>query len=121
MALRPKTICKYVGCNKLIDENGYCEKHQATARKQYTNKHKHLYNYQWQKVRARFLKENPLCKECFNKGRIEPATVVDHIRPHKGDEELFWMYDNYQALCKSCHDYKTSTQDGGFGNKGKNE
>jgi len=29
---------------------------------------------------------------------------VDHIKPHKGDMELFWDSDTWQPLCKSCHD-----------------
>lgn len=35
---------------------------------------------------------------------IEPATVVDHIKPHKGDSQLFWDQDNWQSLCKTHHD-----------------
>ncbi|MGQ3674267.1 HNH endonuclease [Xanthobacter sp. TB0139] len=30
--------------------------------------------------------------------------VCDHIRPHRGDEALFWDRDNLQTLCKPCHD-----------------
>lgn len=37
-----------------------------------------------------------------------PATVVDHIIPHKGDPELFWpegdAEDHFAACCKACHD-----------------
>jgi 5-methylcytosine-specific restriction protein A len=40
---------------------------------------------------------------------------VDHIIPHKGNKGLFWTRFNHQALCKSCHDRKTATEDGGFG------
>lgn len=43
------------------------------------------------------------------------STVVDHIKPHKGDQQLFWSKANHQALCKECHDTKTATEDGGFG------
>ena len=39
------------------------------------------------------------------------ATVVDHIIPHRGDQKLFWDQNNWQALCKSCHDKKTLTED----------
>ncbi|WP_390622926.1 HNH endonuclease [Ralstonia syzygii] len=45
-----------------------------------------------------------------------PATVVDHIVPHKGDQHLFWRRSNWQALCKACHDRKTAREDGGFAN-----
>ncbi|MEZ0212451.1 MAG: hypothetical protein ACAH27_05805 [Xanthobacteraceae bacterium] len=35
---------------------------------------------------------------------VEPATVVDHITPHKGDEDLFFRRANLQPLCKRHHD-----------------
>ncbi|MEK4492972.1 HNH endonuclease [Paenibacillus sp. FSL L8-0493] len=58
--------------------------------------------------------------ECTKAGKVEAATVVDHIVPHKGDKELFWQRDNWQALCKACHDTKTVREDGGFGNERTN-
>ena len=78
-----------------------------------------MYNHQWKKIRAMFLKENPLCVECNRKGKLTPANVVDHIIPHKGDKDIFWDYNNYAALCKPCHDSKTAKEDGAFGNKVK--
>ncbi len=33
-----------------------------------------------------------------------PATVVDHIKPHRGDPKLFWDQENWQALCARHHD-----------------
>ncbi|WP_400245601.1 HNH endonuclease [Niallia sp. JL1B1071] len=44
-------------------------------------------------------------------GKLEKATVVDHIVPHRGDQDLFWDETNWQPLCKSCHDRKTMTED----------
>ncbi|MEP2204764.1 MAG: HNH endonuclease signature motif containing protein [Tateyamaria sp.] len=32
-----------------------------------------------------------------------PATVVDHIIPHRGDEALFNDRNNLQSLCTPCH------------------
>ncbi|MGN0150610.1 MAG: HNH endonuclease, partial [Clostridia bacterium] len=37
--------------------------------------------------------------------------VVDHIVPHRGDERLMWDENNWQALCKPCHDNKTGKED----------
>ena len=65
------------------------------------------YDYRWQKARAAFLRAHPLCRSCQSAGRIESATVVDHIKPHRGNDALFWDHDNWQALCKACHDRKT--------------
>lgn len=39
------------------------------------------------------------------------ATVVDHIKPHRGDKALFWDEHNWQPLCKKCHDTKTGKED----------
>jgi hypothetical protein len=64
------------------------------------------------------LSRNPLCVECERQGRITPATVVDHIIPHKGNLELFWDEDNLQALCKPCHDRKTA-KEGRWGEKAR--
>jgi len=41
---------------------------------------------------------------CAEQGKVTPATVVDHVKPHKGDQQLFWDKTNHQALCKLCHD-----------------
>ena len=71
------------------------------------------YTYKWQQYRKRFLEDHPFCK-C---GKL--STVVDHIIPHKLDMKLFWAPGNHQAKCKQCHDMKTASTDGGFGNKMK--
>ena len=59
----------------------------------------------WKRRRAAFLAQNPLCRFCAATSRTTLATVVDHIRSHKGDETLFWdEANNWQGLCKPCHD-----------------
>lgn len=63
-----------------------------------------LYGYQWQKARAVYLKANPLCTQCARRGLVVQARIVDHITPHRGDLTLFWDQDNWQSLCKPCHD-----------------
>ncbi len=63
------------------------------------------YGYRWQVARAHFLKTHPICVMCERQGIITAATVVDHIKPHKGNEQLMWdSENNWQALCKSHHD-----------------
>jgi 5-methylcytosine-specific restriction protein A len=36
--------------------------------------------------------------------------ICDHIKPHRGNEHLFWNEANLQTLCKPCHD-KTKQQE----------
>ncbi len=62
------------------------------------------YGGRWQKARETYLKRHPLCFFCEQKGIITAATVVDHKIPHKGDTTLFWDTNNWQPLCKTCHD-----------------
>ena len=75
------------------------------------------YGYKWQVLRAWWLRHNPLCVKCREKGLVTEATEIDHIVPHKGDKTLFWDRGNLQSLCKKCHSTKTATEDGGFGNR----
>jgi 5-methylcytosine-specific restriction protein A len=79
--------------------------------------HERGYTAEWQKARIIYLRANPLCADCYKIGRLNAATVVDHIKAHKGDTLLFWDQDNWQPLCKACHDRKTAREDGGMGNK----
>jgi 5-methylcytosine-specific restriction protein A len=55
----------------------------------------------------RFIANNPLCADCLKQGRVTAARDVDHIIPHKGDQELFWDETNWQSLCGDCHKRKT--------------
>lgn len=65
-----------------------------------------LYGSQWETYRKKFLHVNPQCYCC-----TEPATVVDHLQPHKGDFTLFWKVDNYVPLCVSHHNTVTNMFD----------
>lgn len=62
------------------------------------------YDTKWEKARAAFLAEHPLCRTCEKAGKVTAATVVDHIKPHRGDPVLFWASNNWQPLCKRHHD-----------------
>jgi len=66
--------------------------------------HKLYYTQRWKKLRRYQLDKQPLCGYCQHLGVTELATVVDHIKPHKGDEVLFYDDKNLQSLCKRCHD-----------------
>lgn len=61
------------------------------------------YTSAWDKARVDYLRKHPLCVKCKAKGRLRAATVVDHIKPHRGDDALFWDSGNWQSLCAPCH------------------
>lgn len=123
MPPRPHRVCLCPGCNLLTQErNGFCLKHQEYAEKREQDRLEKArvtsesrrgsstqrgYDSKWRKAREAFLKENPFCAEHLKLGQYIPATVVDHIEPHKGDLKLFWNRRNWQSLCRVCHNRKT--------------
>lgn len=110
MPMKPKKPCKHPGCPLLTDDS-YCEFHLKLHANDRDSAYERGYSSRWQKVRKRFLAKYPLCAECERTGKLTPATVVDHIKPHRGDKALFWDENNWQPLCKKCHDRKTRTVD----------
>lgn len=69
----------------------------------------------WQKASAAWIKEHPFCALCLVRGRVNECAiqdtctkqrtlVVDHIEPHRGNMDLFWDQDNWETLCRLCHD-----------------
>jgi 5-methylcytosine-specific restriction endonuclease McrA len=61
--------------------------------------------YQLEKARRRAklqLRLEPLCRYCQARGIITVATIADHVTPHNGDWNEFWL-GALQSLCASCH------------------
>ena len=86
----------------LVERNDLANPARAAARG---------YGSRWRRLSRAFLRAHPLCAACQREGRYVKATVVDHIKPHRGDPVLFWDQDNWQPLCKHHHDVKTRTED----------
>ena len=61
-----------------------------------------------QALRAQLFDASPLCVQCQQAGRVEPATVRDHIVPlaEGGTEDPA----NVQPLCAACHARKTERE-----------
>ena len=95
----------------MLTADTYCEFHVKLHVNDRASAYERGYSSKWQSARKRFLANYPLCKECQIEGKLTQATVVDHIKPHRGDEKLFWDISNWQPLCKKCHDKKTRTKD----------
>ncbi|MCX4686775.1 HNH endonuclease [Kitasatospora purpeofusca] len=110
MPSRPRTRCP--SCNRLKDRPGRCSAcrrpAQAGARDTAALWRWVYDDERWPLLRDWVFSEEPLCAA----GCGAPATVVDHIRPHRGDEALAFDRDNLQAMCKSCHDAKTARETG---------
>jgi hypothetical protein len=66
----------------------------------------------WQRLRKGQLQAEPLCRYCLHTGRVEPATVCDHVNGHPAGEttEQFWA-GPFQSLCRRCHDGTKRSQE----------
>lgn len=121
MPTNPPHPCRWPGCAELTSGGSFCQIHQRQSRQREDRGRgtaaQRGYTSRWRTARARYLSEHPLCVLCESEGRVTAAEVVDHIRPHRGDMDLFWDEDNWQSLCKQHHDAKTASRDGAFGNR----
>lgn len=112
-AARP---CRHHGCGQLVrDGSGYCAAHQSDrhigtfADPRRGSRHERGYGSQWDSARKRILERDAgLCQPCLQAGQVSIARQVDHIHPkcEGGSDED----DNLQAICKACHQVKTSAE-----------
>jgi 5-methylcytosine-specific restriction enzyme A len=121
MATGAKHPCSKRGCRALLERGQrFCPEHKAEDRQRQAESRpsaaEYGYDRRWHNASGAYLQLNPWCVECSAEGRQVQATVVDHVRPHKGDMVLFWDKSNWRASCKRHHDSKTAREDGGFGN-----
>ena len=110
--MKPPHPCSAPGCHALTVER-FCAQHKGGADAHRGNAAERGYDARWQRYRKAYLAGHPLCVLCKAEGKVQVATVVDHIRPHRGNDRLMWDEANHQALCKRCHDRKTATHDRG--------
>lgn len=121
--------CKRPGCQGYaVPGTGYCAAHAVHAEAAAAATRAHVdrlrgsaaqrgYDAEWRRRRkAKLVRDGYRCAETGPTGArcLTPASVVDHIVPHRGDPLLFWDESNWQCLCKRHHDQKTATVDGGF-------
>ena len=70
------------------------------------------YDKKWEKLRAAYISESPICEHCASRGITtgpkESRLEVDHIIPFHGiDDPLRLDWGNLQTLCRRCHAIKT--------------
>jgi 5-methylcytosine-specific restriction protein A len=74
----------------------------------------HLYDTaRWKALRHARLTEQPLCERCLLQEIIEPATVVHHKTPHRGNLDLFWS-GPFENLCAPHHNGQGQREDHGL-------
>ena len=105
MPTRAPRPCSHQGCPALTD-TGWCAEHRKRYEQQRGSAAQRGYDSKWRRARAQWLAEHPWCAACEAQGRQTPATMVDHIVPHRGDLKLMWNRRNWQSLDDHCHAVK---------------
>jgi 5-methylcytosine-specific restriction protein A len=123
-------LCSGPGCGHAIPEDEkFCEECRAERAPQQTEDvHEHTSGYtaeldalrksaRWQRVRARAMKRDPICKRCERR----MSEIVDHVVPaHAAVQQArdsgkfpfdkyagYFLLSNLQGLCRPCHYAKT--------------
>ena len=112
MALKPLRPCRHPGCPALT-RDGYCPKHKPVKANRRISAQWHgWYSLPiWtENLRPAQLLREPFCRECAKRGIRTRATVVDHVKPHRGDWLLFIDPANHQSRGKHHHDQKTARE-----------
>lgn len=76
-----------------------------------TSRHERGYGKAWDKLRLQALtRDKHLCQYCLPKGRVTPATEVDHRKPKAqgGTDDMA----NLASTCSPCHKDKTARENG---------
>ena len=105
---RTRRLCPRPACPQLTP----CPQHSGRPPDSRPSAHRRGYDGRHTAWRRMVLAREPECRVCG-----APATVADHIVPLRAGGT--WELTNGQALCASCHNRKTATQDGGFGRRSK--
>lgn len=114
MAMKLKHPCAHPGCPELVEGGQkYCEKHKAMHPEDMRPAYRRGYDAKWKKFRRWYLESHPFCVMCMQEKppRYTRATIVDHIKPFRGDKTLQYDLNNLQPLCKHHHDIKTGRYD----------
>ncbi len=116
MTHRFRKPCKHTLCNQTTtNTDGYCNNCKNKGRQPAQIKRQNYdryrpnaarrgYDARWRKIRIAHLKEFPFCVFHLENNQFIPATIVDHITPHKQNPYLLYDPNNLQSLCKHCHD-----------------
>lgn len=111
------TPCRHPGCPELVRNGSYCTRHnKRTAAPVRDGQpavapwHGLYYTAKWERLRMDHIIAEPFCRICAAAGIRTAATDVDHIKPHRGDLQLFTDPENLQSLCHSCHSRKTRAE-----------
>ena len=113
MPYRVERPCRAFMCPNTTDNrNGYCDEHQTESKERRGSSRQRGYDKRWEKFRAAYLRERPLCVDCLVKPfpgeSPQPATEVHHIRKLRDYPKLKYAEDNLMGLCHRHHSVRTA-------------
>jgi len=109
MPRRAKRFC--AGRCGLIVESRYCDACAPKFSRETDRRSAHArgYDRRWREFRLVYLRDNPLCVDCFKDGYAVAATDVHHIQKLANHPELKYEPANLMALCSQHHDGRTAS------------
>ncbi|WDI31604.1 hypothetical protein PUV54_00150 [Hyphococcus flavus] len=66
--------------------------------------HERGYDARWAKASKEHGQREPLCQYSKLDGVVAARELTDHLYPHCGNRELFWMRDYWVSSTKAMHD-----------------
>ena len=97
------SACLQPGCPNYATAHGYCAQHQRAVNTHSVSRSKQGYDRVWQRFRAWYLGQHPLCVECERGGVVALADHLHHKIPLAEAPDLRLDENNVEGLCKSCH------------------
>jgi 5-methylcytosine-specific restriction protein A len=99
--------CNFLGCREdKVFGTSWCQTHGGKRSDKY-KQNERLYNLPvWDKIKRRVMTTQPLCVSCMTAGKVVQAEAVDHVFPHRQNDQRF-LVNVFQPLCIPCHTQKT--------------
>jgi len=108
--------CRELGCNNpKTSRSTFCVDHGGGVTEKGKENSKLYSTGFWQKQRKIQLSKKPLCAACLLEGRVVQAVHIDHVFPHRQDDNKFRL-NLFQSLCPAHHSLKTQDENQGIYN-----
>lgn len=106
--------CNFLGCagQKIFGSN-FCQEHATKKSKKYKTNEKLYNSAAWKQTREAMRSMYPLCSACLLDFRVVPTAHIDHVIPHRQDNDRF-LVNLFQGLCAPCHTQKTKLENQGI-------
>jgi 5-methylcytosine-specific restriction protein A len=107
------TKCRELGCkNEKTSRSTFCSDHGGGVTEKGKENSKLYATAFWKKQRVIQLSKKPLCEACLLEGKVVQAIHIDHVFPHRQDDNKFKV-NLFQSLCPAHHSLKTQEENEG--------